>query len=93
MENNSRENDAVYDPFLGSGTSVIAAEQIGRICFGLEIDPKYVDVIVKRWQNFTGANAILSNTKLIFDDVAKERMVKSNGRKRTKTQADGAAHP
>ena len=47
----------VYDPFLGSGTTLIAAEQLGRRCFGLEIEPRYCDVIVKRWENLTGKKA------------------------------------
>ena len=47
----------VYDPFLGSGTTLIAAEQLGRKCYGMEIDPKYCDVIVKRWEEFTGQTA------------------------------------
>lgn len=47
----------LYDPFLGSGTSVVAAEQLGRRCFGMEIEPKYVDVAVERWENFTGKKA------------------------------------
>ena len=45
-----RVGQAVYDPFLGSGTSLIAAEATGRICFGLELSPAYVDVIIQRWQ-------------------------------------------
>lgn len=48
------------DPFLGSGTTLIAAEQLGRKCYGLEIEPKYVDVIVQRWENFTGKTAVLA---------------------------------
>ena len=52
--NNSRPGQAIYDPFLGSGTSLIAAEMSGRICYGLELNPAYVDVIVRRWQVFTG---------------------------------------
>jgi DNA modification methylase len=91
MENNSREGDAVFDPFLGSGTSIIAAQQIDRICFGMEIDPKYVDVIVRRWQKFTGEQATLLDTNRTFDDIANERMTKLHGRKRTTTEADGAA--
>lgn len=47
----------VYDPFLGSGTTLIAAEQLGRRCYGLEIEPKYCDVIVRRWEAFTGKTA------------------------------------
>src|SRR5215471_13033378 len=48
--NNSRPGELVYDPFLGSGTSLIAAEMTGRLCYGLELCPAYVDVIVQRWQ-------------------------------------------
>ena len=56
--NNSRPGQALYDPFLGSGTSVIAAEMTGRVCCGLELNPAYVDVVVRRWQLFTGRNAL-----------------------------------
>jgi hypothetical protein len=49
----------VYDPFLGSGTTLIAAEQLGRTCYGMEISPQYCDVIVKRWENLTGEKATL----------------------------------
>jgi DNA modification methylase len=55
--NNSKRGQTVYDPFLGSGTTVIAAQLTDRVCCGLEIDPGYVDVIVKRWQDLTGAKA------------------------------------
>jgi DNA modification methylase len=48
---------SVYDPFLGSGTTLIAAEQLGRVCYGIEIEPKYCDVIVKRWETLTGKTA------------------------------------
>jgi DNA modification methylase len=49
----------VYEPFLGSGTTLIAAEQNGESCYGMELDPKYCDVIVKRWEDFTGKKAEL----------------------------------
>jgi len=49
----------VYEPFSGSGTTLIAAEQLGRRCFAIEIDPKFVQVAIERWQNFTGAKAVL----------------------------------
>jgi DNA modification methylase len=52
----------VYDPFLGSGTTIIAAEQLHRRCFGLEISPAYCDVIVARWEKFTGRKATLSDS-------------------------------
>jgi DNA modification methylase len=56
-----QSNDAktIYDPFLGSGTTLIAAEQLGRKCYGMEISPTYCDVIVKRWENLTGETAVL----------------------------------
>jgi len=57
IENNSRAGDAVYDPFIGSGTTIIAAEMTERTCYALEISPAYCDVTVERWQNFTGRKA------------------------------------
>ena len=54
-------NGLVYDPFLGSGTTLIAAEQLNRKCYGMEISPAYCDVIVKRWENLTGKKAVLEN--------------------------------
>jgi DNA modification methylase len=57
MVNSSKEGDIVLDLFLGSGSTLIAAEMTGRVCYGLEIDPKYCDVIVQRWENFTGKKA------------------------------------
>ena len=56
----SNHEGNVYDPFLGSGTTLIAAERQRRRCFGLEIEPKYVDVIVKRWEQYTGKTAVLN---------------------------------
>lgn len=55
--NNSVAGDFIYDPFLGSGTTLIACEMEARKCVGLEIDPKYIDVIVRRWEAFTGLTA------------------------------------
>ena len=57
----SRPADIVADPFLGSGTTLIAAEQLGRKCYGMEISPQYCDVIVKRWEDFTGKKAVLAD--------------------------------
>lgn len=74
MENNSSAGDFVYDPFLGSGTSMIAAEQIARRCLGIELNPAYIDVCVLRWQQFTGRQATLGDTAATFDDVKASRL-------------------
>lgn len=59
IENNSSPGQAVYEPFSGSGTTIIAAEMTGRCCFAMELNPAYVDVAVKRWEDFTGKKAVL----------------------------------
>jgi hypothetical protein len=71
--NNSAPGDAIYEPFCGSGTTIIAAETIGRICLAMEIDPAYVDVAVRRWQTFTGRPAVLAGEDRVFNDVARAR--------------------
>lgn len=72
VENNSSAGQVIYDPFLGSGTSIIAAEKMGRVCYGLEISPGYCDVIVERWQRWTGKTAALADGRS-FDTVRRER--------------------
>ena len=57
IQNHSKQGDNIFDPFLGSGTTLIAAEQLNRRCFGLEISPQYCDVIVQRWETLTGGKA------------------------------------
>jgi DNA modification methylase len=69
IENNSSPGQAVYEPFSGSGTTIIAAEQVGRICYALELNPAYVDVAVKRWQDFTGKKATLESNGKTFDEL------------------------
>ena len=76
----SRRGEIVLDPFMGSGTTILAAEKVGRRAYGLEIDPLYVDVAVKRWQDFTKRDAILKATGQTFDEVAAERASRENGR-------------
>ena len=73
MENNSSPGQAVYEPFSGSGTTIIAAEMTGRSCFAIEIDPAYVDVAIQRWQAFTGLQAFLGGDGTSFADVAEAR--------------------
>ena len=67
--NNSSPGQAVYEPFSGSGTSIIAAETTGRCCHAVELDPAYVDVAVLRWQAFTGEAAVLEGTGEAFAAV------------------------
>lgn len=69
IDNNSSPGQAVYDPFLGSGTTLIAAEMTGRCCYAIELNPVYVDVAVRRWQNFTGKKATLESNGQSFDDL------------------------
>lgn len=57
IENSSEVGQSAFDPFLGSGTTLIACEKLGRRCYGMEIEPRYVDVAVKRWEEFTGREA------------------------------------
>ncbi len=59
VKNSKKDVNLIIDVFLGSGTTLIAAEKTGRKCYGMELDPKYCDVIVKRWEDFTGKNAEL----------------------------------
>ena len=62
IENNSAPGDSIYEPFSGSGTTIIAAEQTGRRCYAMELSPAYVDVAVRRWQQFTGKRAVHAET-------------------------------
>jgi len=62
IENNSSPGQAVYEPFSGSGTTIIAGEMTGRACYAIELNPAYVDMAVIRWQNFTGQTATLEAT-------------------------------
>jgi DNA modification methylase len=71
--NNSSYGQAVYEPFSGSGTTIIAAEMTGRACHAIELDPAYVDVALQRWQAFTGDKAILDGHGRSFTEVAAER--------------------
>ena len=73
IENNSSRGQVVYDPFCGSGTTIIAAEQTGRACHAIEIAPAYVDVAVKRWQALTGLEAKLDGDGRSFEEIALER--------------------
>ena len=67
--NNSSPGQAIYEPFMGSGTTLIAAETTGRVCHGIELNPAYVDVAVQRWQKFTGKQTVLDGDGTPYDDL------------------------
>ena len=73
MENNSSPGQAVYEPFCGSGTTIIAAEMSGRACHAVELSPAYVDVAVKRWQAFTGQRTVLEGDGRPFHEIQEAR--------------------
>lgn len=73
IENNSSPGQAVYEPFSGSGTTIIAGEMTGRCVYAIELNPAYVDVAVKRWQDFTGLEATLEADGRTFADLEAER--------------------
>ena len=72
--NNSNPGQAVYEPFMGSGTTLIAAETTGRVCFGVELNPAYADVAIDRWQSFTGQEAVLADTGECFAALKARRL-------------------
>ena len=65
--------EIVLDPFVGSGTTILAAERAGRLGYGLEIDTRYVDTAIRRWQGFTKRDAILAGSSQTFDELARTR--------------------
>ena len=71
--NNSSPGQAIYEPFMGSGTTLIAAETTERVCFGVELNPVYVDVAVERWQQFTGETAVQTETGETFTELKAKR--------------------
>lgn len=72
--NNSSPGQAVYEPFMGSGTTLIAAETTGRLCYGVELNPVYVDVAIERWQAFTGEEAVLQDSGETFAALKSQRL-------------------
>ena len=69
----SKRNDVILDVFLGSGTTLVAAQRTGRRCFAMELDPLYVDTAIRRWQQFGGGHATHADSGKSFDMVAQER--------------------
>ena len=64
----------MYEPFCGTGTTLVVAEQLDRVCYAIEIDPAYVDVSVERWQGYTNQQAILDGDGRTFAEVKAERL-------------------
>ena len=71
--NHTMPGEPVFEPFLGSGTTLIAAQMTARCCFGIELSPNYVDVIVRRWQDFSSQQATLAGSDRTFNEVSAER--------------------
>ncbi|HTF91427.1 MAG TPA: DNA methyltransferase, partial [Verrucomicrobiae bacterium] len=69
----SKRSNVILDPFCGSGSTLIAAEKTGRRGHGIEIDPQYVDVAVRRWQRYSGKPARLDECNASFEEIAEQR--------------------
>jgi len=69
IKNSSKQEDIIFDSFLGSGTTIISCEILQRICYGLEFDPIYCDVIIDRWQQFTGKEAIHEQSRKTYNSI------------------------
>jgi DNA modification methylase len=65
--------DLVLDPFIGSGSTLIAAERVGRVCYGIDMDPLYVDATIRRWQQYTGETAVHADVERSFNEMAADR--------------------
>lgn len=77
IENNSSPGQAIYEPFSGSGTTIIACEQTDRACHAIELNPAYVDMAIIRWQDFTGEQAVLEATGETYADLHTSRVEKA----------------
>ena len=82
----TRRDDIILDSFCGSGATLLAAERVGRIGYGIEIDPVYLDLAIRRWQSFTGKDAIHAECSLTFEDIADQR---TGAARATPEQAEG----
>jgi DNA modification methylase len=89
----SKPQSIVLDPFMGSGSTLLAGEMLGRHVYGLEIDPEYVDVSIRRWQAFTHRDAILESTGQTFEEVETERnSIPTQPPKKTRASHRGGRH-
>ena len=73
IRDTSRRGEIILDPFAGSGTTLIAAEKTGRICRAIELDPKFADVIVTRWQAYTGQDGVHEASRATFNELKAHR--------------------
>ena len=71
----TKKNGAVYEPFGGSGSTLIACEKTNRNAYLMELDPKYCDVIIKRWQDYTGNQAVHEATGALYDNIQNVDMI------------------
>jgi DNA modification methylase len=78
----SARGDLVLDSFLGSGTTLLAAERTGRICCGIELDPVYVDTTIRRWQRYTGDHAVHAASGKRFEEIVEEQSEKHHVQER-----------
>lgn len=78
----SQRKGIILDPFMGSGTTILAAEKVGRRAYGVELDPQYVDVAIRRWQDFTGRDAVLETGETYDEIVERRAAIKSQKTKR-----------
>jgi DNA modification methylase len=78
MRDCTKRRDIVLDTFCGSGTTILAAERVGRLAYGLELDPTYVDTAIRRWQAITKNDAVHADTGVTFDELAPERLAECN---------------
>jgi DNA methylase len=74
MRDCTTKGDVILDPFLGSGTTILAAEKIGRRARGLEFEPRYVDVAIQRWEAYTKAEAVLEGDGRTYAEIKAERL-------------------
>jgi DNA methylase len=92
MRDCTRRGDVVLDTFSGSGTTIMAAERIGRRAYAMEIEPRYVDVAIRRWQAFTRKDAVHAETGRTFDQLTAERsIIPNNSRGRLARQRNQTA--
>lgn len=91
IKNHGDAGDAVYDPFLGSGTTIIACEQLGRSCFGMELEPSYADIVIQRWEAFTGERAELAHRDPSSAASTKRKRTNANHKKAGKPKSNDPA--